>query len=409
MKKILFSIMALLAIAGTSRAQTNALSVADIELPQNGEAELVINFQLDAPDTYTAYSFNIDVSSDLSFEMDTETGPTDVFYIQGDVYHKSHGVTANLSEGLVKVACLSTGSIPLTKQSGELLTFILKAGNLEVGKTYTGTIKDILFTPVEGEKKSLDDVTFTIKIIENDGRIKFNENSTKLPKYTAGEKYNVTMVRTIKAGQWSTICLPFNMTKTDAETVFGNDVQVKTYKGYTAVIDETTLIPSEITVNFETYTMSSLKPLKAGTPYLIKTSKNVESFDVDNVTLVAETNDVTGNETNYELDGKFKGVLAKTTVPNKGLFISDNKFYYSTGNTTIKAFRGWFNLQAVYNEAVVVEAPVFFSFDGNGETTGIKNVQQTTGDNKYYNLSGQSVENPGKGLYIQNGKKVIIK
>ena len=57
MKKILFSIMALLAIAGTSRAQTNAFSVADIELPKNYEAALTVNFQFDAADTYTGYSF----------------------------------------------------------------------------------------------------------------------------------------------------------------------------------------------------------------------------------------------------------------------------------------------------------------------------------------------------------------
>ena len=64
MKKILFSIMALLAIAGTSRAQ-NAFSVADIELPKNYEATLTVNFQFDAADTYTGYSFNLQLPSDL--------------------------------------------------------------------------------------------------------------------------------------------------------------------------------------------------------------------------------------------------------------------------------------------------------------------------------------------------------
>ena len=77
MKKILFTMMALLAIAGTSKAQTNALSVADIELPQNGDAELVVSFELDTPNSYTGYSFNIEFPSDLSFEMDSETGPTE--------------------------------------------------------------------------------------------------------------------------------------------------------------------------------------------------------------------------------------------------------------------------------------------------------------------------------------------
>jgi hypothetical protein len=408
MKKFLFSLMALLAIAGTSTAQTeNALTVADIELPQNGDAELVINFQLDTPDSYTGYSFNIEFPADLSFEMDTETGPTDVAYTMGDCYHKSHGVTANLDNGMVKVACLSTGSVPLTKQSGELLSFTVKAGDLTIGDTYTLKIKDILFVPVEGEKKSLADVTFTVKIVENDGRIKFKETSTKFPKYTEGEKANVTVFRTIKANDWNTICLPFNLSKTAAESIFGSDVKILTFSSYTADIDLETFIPSAITLNFSTYTMSALKPLKAGTPYLIKTAKDIESFNVDQVTIGESTTDVSGAETVYDLDGKFKGTLLKTKVPQNGLFISGNKFYYSKGETNIKAFRGWFELTAVLNQAISVDAPVYLNIDG--EATGIKLIKAQNDDDAYYNLGGQRVETPAKGLYIKNGKKVIVK
>ena len=46
------------------------------------------------------------------------------------------------------------------------------------------------------------------------------------------------------------------------------------------------------------------------------------------------------------------------------------------------------------------------------ETTGInavENMKPEVEDNVYYNLNGQRVMNPGKGLYIVNGKKVIIK
>jgi hypothetical protein len=30
-------------------------------------------------------------------------------------------------------------------------------------------------------------------------------------------------------------------------------------------------------------------------------------------------------------------------------------------------------------------------------------------DNAYYNLQGMRIANPSKGLFIQNGKKVILK
>lgn len=47
---------------------------------------------------------------------------------------------------------------------------------------------------------------------------------------------------------------------------------------------------------------------------------------------------------------------------------------------------------------------------GDDETTDINAVEQATkADNQYFNLAGQRVAQPTKGLYIVNGKKVVIK
>lgn len=37
------------------------------------------------------------------------------------------------------------------------------------------------------------------------------------------------------------------------------------------------------------------------------------------------------------------------------------------------------------------------------------NQREKATDENYYNLKGQAVENPGNGIYIHNGKKVLIK
>ena len=265
---------------------------------------------------------------------------------------------------------------------------------------YDVTVTDIVFEGTGGNA-NVADVPFKVTVTD---RMTLDEASTVAPAAATG--INVKVKRSIKAGEWSTICLPFAMNKSQADAAFGSGYVVKQYTGYTATIDESTLIPSAITVNFAEYTLSALKKMQPGTPYLIKTTKDIESFDVDGVNISTDLNDVSGAETNYGLPGKFKGVLAKTTVPNNGLFISDNKFYYSTGNTNIKAFRGWFNLDAVLN--VPAGAPVFMNIDG--ETTGIENIQRTTGDDRYYNLNGQHVENLKKGqIYIKNNKKVVVK
>ena len=41
-------------------------------------------------------------------------------------------------------------------------------------------------------------------------------------------------------------------------------------------------------------------------------------------------------------------------------------------------------------------------------TTGISNVRSNAESGVYYSLNGQQVENPTKGIYIKNGKKVIL-
>ena len=47
--------------------------------------------------------------------------------------------------------------------------------------------------------------------------------------------------------------------------------------------------------------------------------------------------------------------------------------------------------------------------DGN-ETTGIKELEtEKVNNNKYYNLQGIEVAHPVKGIYIHNGKKIIVK
>ena len=45
--------------------------------------------------------------------------------------------------------------------------------------------------------------------------------------------------------------------------------------------------------------------------------------------------------------------------------------------------------------------------DLENKTTGITVINVKKADNTYYNLQGMKVENPSKGIYIYNGKKVI--
>lgn len=62
---------------------------------------------------------------------------------------------------------------------------------------------------------------------------------------------------------------------------------------------------------------------------------------------------------------------------------------------------------AIYMKIESSSAPSYLGFDGGA--TGIEAVKATKNDGEFFNLAGQRVANPTKGLYIMNGKKVILK
>jgi len=407
MKKTLLTFMALLAIAGSGMAQSNALSVADIELSQNSEAALVVSFQLDAADTYTGYSFNLELPEELEFVMDEGT---DVAVTKGSCHDATHSVTANLDEGLVKVAGLSLSSKPLVGTSGVLLTFTIKPKTaVTVGQSFTGTIKDILIVPIEGAKKNLSESTFNITIGEPvETRTVLDETSTTAP--TAATGVDVRVKRAISANKWSTICLPFAMTETQVKAAFGDDVLLKDFTGYDIVENGEDIIG--ITISFAPVTA-----MEANHPYLIKVTNAItysDGFTVDGVDIAPEDEPVVsygfttgkGSKAVYhpaDLIGTYK---ADTTVPENDLFISNNKFYYSAGATKMKAFRAYFEFDDVLTSIDDAGARITMV---DSETTGITEYRATVSNDTYYDLQGRKVENPKKGLYIVNGKKTVVK
>jgi hypothetical protein len=290
---------------------------------------------------------------------------------------------------------------------------VIPPADVEIGQTFTGTIKDIVLVPILGAKQKLDAQEFTITV--GDGRLKFNESSSSLPKYTAGEKANVTMMRTIKAGQWSTIVLPFTLTKAKAEAAFGSDVQLAEFSGFdTEYTDENDVTPDAIKIHFTKFTMTAQKGMTGGKLFLIRTSGDVEQFTADDVKLAAAVTEVEKSD-EFDVSGKFTGSLVKTVVPEDGLFISDNKFWYSVGKTNIKAFRGWFELGAVLDKETDFGAKKV-TFDIDGDATRIEGLSRDgMEDGAVYTLGGQLVgkdvriDQLPKGVYIINGKKRVVK
>jgi pectin methylesterase-like acyl-CoA thioesterase len=232
---------------------------------------------------------------------------------------------------------------------------------------YTEAVTKLGFTPAHIYDIALDENSYYNSI-----RIKAANSGTG----------DVTLKRGITADKWSTIVLPFAMTSGQLTTTFGSDVKVAELTSGDAS-----------TLNFTTVTA-----IEANKPYAIKVTT-----DFATATISATIADATPTQ-NVESNWQFIGTYASTTIPTGSYYFKSNKLYQagSTGTHSIKSFRAYFT------PATAGARELNFVVDG--ETTGITtlNVERgTMNDNSYYNVAGQRVAQPTKGLYIVNGKKVI--
>ena len=400
MKKLIILLSALL-VTVAAQAEDN-LVVKNVEVPQGGMA--TVKVELNNPDhTFTAFQMALQLPEGISGVLN-DKGKLDI--VNGDRFD-DHGLSSSVITGGFQLACLSNTSAAIEGTSGVLFSFDVQAeSSLQVGAELTAKFTGIAFTTTgQAVEVTLDDAPFVITIGEpDDGYIKFNETDTKLPKYTAGEKGNVRMTRTIKADQWSTIVLPFTLTKAKAEAVFGSDVQLAEFAGFeTEYTNDEDLSPNAITINFTTYTMNAKNGITGGKPYIIKTTKDIYTIEAEDVKLNDAVTDIEKAD-EYETSGKFTGSLVMTTVPADGLFISENKFWYSTGSTAIKAFRGWFELGAVLGKDTDFGVKMAFI---DGEATRINELNPAAANGSIYDLSGRKVNRAQKGVYVIDGKKVI--
>jgi hypothetical protein len=119
------------------------------------------------------------------------------------------------------------------------------------------------------------------------------------------------------------------------------------------------------------------------------------------ITLTETSNAITAPGTSNKLAISTAGQNLGT-VYRLGYKSSDGIGFYSY--TTSIAPAG-----IIYVSSITAGARDFLGFDFGDEATGVNEVKTQKVDGEYYNLAGQRVAQPTKGLYIVNGKKVIMK
>lgn len=378
---------------------SNKLSVTNTVIPQGCEAMLSIECLFETE--FTAYQLELELPEGL-YLVAGENGKA---WCKNGFDNTDHSIVpTTISEGKYRFVCTSFTKSPLPMSGKLLYVKVRGSSDLSINDNFEGKVTNIEFTSLSGMvPTTLDDVNFMLTIGEpQDSRVVLDETSTTALNATTD--VDVRVIRTIKANQWSTICLPFAMTEAQVKTTFGDDVELGDFTGWKATSYNDDDDPTSITVSF-----TNVSAIEANHPYIIKVSSAITEFNVDGVSICPEDNPIKElGKVSKKTYGSFTGSYVPTTIDEECLFLNENKFWYSTGKTKMKGFRAYFYFQGVlasYNEEASTR--IAMSFDNSG-ITGIQDLNSVT-EEHFYDLQGRRVEKPIKGMYVTKGKKAIIK
>ena len=237
-----------------------------------------------------------------------------------------------------------------------------------------------------------------ISVVTNDYKAATVTSSNTLDEvavnsFNAQNNVDVQLKRTLSPEHWNSFCVPFAISADVIAEKLGAGTLVYTFGSMNGNV-----------MNFAPSTT-----IEAGKPYIVKPTKEVVDPSFTGVNIEATAAKKVGAD-GYFMQGIYS---AKTDLTTDGtnLFLGDgNKFYKPAGTTTarMKGLRAFFIVPQGTNLAAL-RANI------DGATTAIDElttVVEQLADNRIYNLQGQFVGTSFEGLhgvYVQNGKKVLVK
>lgn len=203
----------------------------------------------------------------------------------------------------------------------------------------------------------------------------------------------ITLYRSFVAdGGYYTLCLPFDVNQEQLKTIFGENTETYIFSNATTVNGE-----------YNVYLSAETGILTAGTPYIIKPSKDVTNPVFNDVTVIDSIGKpVTSNQVT------FKGILdpSKMTKDNKSQrFLGGSTgltLLYPNAEAAIYPTRAYFEFPSASN------AKIGFSDE---TPNGLDQVSAPSCTAKFYfTLDGRMLENKPThdGIYIIDGHKVIL-
>ena len=262
---------------------------------------------------------------------------------------------------------------------------------------WVGSAKDVVFTNTDQARATNIIVTVEVPKAKN-----YTLDETKADNVIETyENANVTLQRTLSKDYWNTFCVPFALDAEQVTQYFGEGTQLRTYEG---------------NCNNNIVYFTTVDNIEAGKPYIMKPGNAVvQNPTFEGVSMVATGLDDNGNPqavgdaSTVQMKGIYNQILLNADQTE--LFLGDNDlFYYPIDNVDARTIGG---LRAYF---IVPQGTDIKKLRANldGTPTSLGTIFDTEGSNApVYNLQGQCVGNSLRalksGIYIQNGKKVVVK
>lgn len=249
-------------------------------------------------------------------------------------------------------------------------------------------------------------------------------NSSTLSTNHGKTKHVLLSNRTLFTDGWNTLCLPFDIPAgaTGYSPIAGAKVMTLSSSSYS-----TSKGYGELTLNFVDATS-----IEAGKPYIVKWDTDFGNLSNPVFLNVTVSNTTQTTETTcVDFVGSFSPVAIAAEDKTMLYLGADNKLFYPSSAMTINSCRAYFRLKGdlVAGEPINITAIKSFNLNfGDEETTSVNEVtdySRFSFHDGWYDLSGrklknstpselknsktQELKNLPPGLYIHNGRKVIIK
>ena len=363
-------------------ADDNYLQIATVNM-KPGETK-TIAVEMKNTEGIIGTQCNIKLPEGLSFAYTEKKGKKVYTMALNDDRVDDHTLSANLQEdGSMTVTTISMGGETYYDNEGTLFTFDVVADADITPGGFELLLSDIVLST--GVAIKSDDRTSILNVIPD-----LDEDVAQFEISSDITEADVTLKRTIVAGKYNTLTIPFDLTDAQVKAAFGSDAKVYVFSNDT-----------EGAIAFNSTTAG----ITANVPVLLKTSTEGSEYTFTGVTLKSGVAAARGNY--FDFVGNYAGDV---TLDEGVYFFNDDKLYCAADKSHLKGYRAYFHAKApngARSQIVVID----------GQSTGMSTIDaEDEKGTAVYSLKGVRMKDAdetgsrklNRGVYIMKGKKIVV-